>query len=341
MELRLFGAADESPQILFPIVYETRENYLDIETIVRTAKGVEETFLGTSIALYGSPDHIELIFGGADSGSVKQWIGKKARQGALIGSAFAAQQFTDGFLETATGKTFRDWGATAAEYSKDLPSTVYEAIQKQLIEAELCRKLLEAEEDEVDSILAERPDAASAVQKGRRIFYESCRANEQIPSVRFGLAPSSPRIVRSKFSERTKRLSIGRTVSAIPLAGKWRTAILTIEVTSPNWDRLDQQRGWKGTLRDGKHIYFHISDSAFWRQVLEGTLETKTPDIIVAQIIYEDVNGRYKNADAIRILKFNGYDISAEISKEVVVSRLQDYQNAGFQIENYLFETDD
>lgn len=348
-----FIVADEpggSTQILFPIKFETKKHFIDLNTIIRTSNGVKETYAGAGIALFGSYDNqIELIYGAAETGSITTWIGKKAKQATIIGSGFAATQFTDGFLENATGKTFRDWGAVAADYAMQLPSyaenlsqTTLDTLTRSLIEADTCKKFLELDEDAFEELISERPDAAQRVQKGRRLFFEACKANEELPSLRFGLTEDSRRIPRRDFPNRTKRQAIAPSKTSLDPLGDWSSEFLTIEVTSPNWDRLDQQRGWKGQVSDGKYIYFHISDTRFWSKVSEKTLITATPDRMKAQVIFKNVAGRYKSAEVIKVVEFNGEPISDALNEQTIGARLSEIKTAYSQIQNPLFlETDD
>lgn len=335
-------------QVLFPISYEVPNHVLDFDTVVKAGRGVRQTYRSAGIALYATDFEPELVIGAFEEGSVVQWIGKKSMQAVFIGTAFAAQEFSDGFLETATGKTFRDWGSVAAEYAKELPEAFDEwtegserSLQQKLIEAETCRRILEVDEDELESILSERPDAAQAAESGRRTFYEACRSNRELPSVRFGTLPGAIRIRRSEFRSRTRRTAIQSGGLVADIAGLWKSEILDIEVTSPNWDRLDQQRGWKGKLASGKHIYFHIEDSAFWRKVLDHSLTAAAPDQMIAQVVFEDVNGRYKNAVAIRVLQFNGEAISKKVGEQELRSKLEGLESAGKQWQQALFESED
>jgi hypothetical protein len=348
MELRVTIDTDGVAQVLFPINFELNQNFIDFNTVIRTAIGIQHTFRGADIALYDVDYLPDLIFGTAEPGSVIEWVGKKTKQAALLGGAFAVEQFTDGFLEATTGKTFRDWGEEAATKVYELPSYIGDGseawlndLQMKMAEAEVCRKLLEVNEDQLESILAERPDAAASVKKGRRIFYEACRANEDLPSVRFGTSSLSPSIPRREFPMRTHRDTIDRIATPELISGDWKTAILSIEVTSPNWESLDQQRGWKGKLEGGKYIYFHISDSRFWKRVSDKTLAAEVPDTMVAQVVYQGVGGRYKNAEAIRILKFNNDKISEQVNIDLVRQKLDERRIAGQQFQHPLFNIDD
>jgi len=331
-------------QVLFPVKFDTLQNFIDFNTIIRTADGIKDTYRGADIALFGSAYESELIYGAADPGSVTTWVGKKLKHGAFIGASFAVAQFSDGFLENATGKTFRDWGGVAGDYAAQLPDYIatgrddlVKILTQKLIEAETCRRFLEMNEDEFEALISERPDAASIVQSGRRKFYEACRANEDIPSVTFGNTSTSIMVPRSDFSKRTKRQTIEQQRTVVQETGNWVIETLEIEVTSPNWERLDQQRGWKGKLRDGTYIYFHITDSRFWTRVAEQSLVTNSPDRMVAQVIFQDVGGRYKNAEAIKVIEFNGDPISAALTSEKIRELIANHTNASRQFQTPLF----
>jgi hypothetical protein len=348
MELRVEVGRGQELQVLFPIVFETQEHFLDFTTVARVAQGVQEVFRGSTIACVGKDIPAALVFGSTDSGPLRQWLGKRTKELLLMGAGFAAEQFADGFIEAATGKTFYEWGSSAGEIAKSLSEEFGEEVsdftraqlQAALIETELCRKFLEIGNEELDSLLSERPDAASTVLNGRRQVYEACRANQHLPSLRFGTSSSSAQILRSEFGGRARRSTLDSTPHEVQTSGEWKSAILRIEVTSPNWDRLDQQRGWKGRLEEGKYIYFHISDSRFWRNVADGSLKAEAPDRLTAQILYQDVGGRFKNADAIRVLEFNGSSISEALPNSQMESRLRDLETARVQIERPLFEID-
>lgn len=344
MDFIVEGDTDGLVQVLFPVKFGTAPHFIDFNTILRTANGIEDTYRGADIALFGEAYDSELIYGAADPGSVTTWVGKKLKHGVLLGAGFAATQFADGFIENATGKTFRDWGGVAGDYASQLPDYIatereglIQIITQKLIEAETCRRFLEINDDEFEALISERPAAASIVQNGRRKFYEACRANEDVLGVTFGNTPSSITVPRSDFSNRTKRQSIERQRAVVQETGNWVIETLEIEVTSPNWERMDQQRGWKGKLRDGKYIYYHITDSSFWTRVAEQTLITNSPDRMTAQVIFQDVGGRYKNAQAIRVIEFNSDPISKALNSEKIREITENRTNASRQFQPPLF----
>lgn len=61
---------------------------------------------------------------------------------------------------------------------------------------------------------------------------------------------------------------------------------------------------------------------------------------MVAQVIFEDVGGRYKNARAISVIEFNDVPISAKTSKDEMVRLVREYQEAGSVFQPPLFDED-
>lgn len=345
MEIIIERSSDGLAHVLFPVKFEVNENFIDFTTIERTSQGIKDVYRGSQLILFGDTFPVDLVYGAAVPGSVTTWVGKKASAGAGVVAAVAVSQFLDGFVEEATGRTIRDWGVEAAIQVQNLPDHLIEGrdsfvkmIELRLVEAELCRRFLEMDDSEFESLASEHPEAAIHLQNGRRKFFEACRANEHLPSVRFGNSTATREIPRSDFSNRTKRDRITPTDSPPTKIGEWAIETLEIEVTSPNWERLDQQRGWKGKLSGNKYIFFQIVDPRFWTRYANEALEIRAPDRIVAQVIYQNVGGRYKNAEAIRVLLFNGERVSSELSLTETKEIVEQNNEASRQYQTKLFE---
>jgi hypothetical protein len=52
-----------------------------------------------------------------------------------------------------------------------------------------------------------------------------------------------------------------------PEIKEWQVEIVTIHVTSPNWNPEDRKRPWKGRDDKGRERLFRIDDKQFWRLV--------------------------------------------------------------------------
>lgn len=339
-ELKAISDAKGKLNVFFPIIFETQSHTISYPTFKKCSEGVLDTYRSAEIALFGTYSELELELAAFEQSSFKSWFGTVA-MGAGI---WAASEFGDGFLEGLTGKTFNDMGQLAGVLVKELALDIIPSEEDlaraaaHIARAEACRTLLSMQNDAFEEIMSERPEAAELALTGRRKFFEACKTDSKIPSVRFGATESAPRIIREQFPDFTRREQIAPHPHEA-VNETWKCAILDITVTSPTWDRDDHQRKWKGKLGDGKYIYFDITDSSFWKKVLDQELNTASPDQMKAQIFYLDVNGRYKSARAERVINFNGQQISKPIEPDQLNEKLTELNSAiGPQVE--LFRID-
>lgn len=312
--------------VFFPVVFEKKQPTISFSTFQKCSAGVLDAYRSAEVALFGSTSQVELELGAFEDGSFKTWFGGVAI--ATVG--WAGLEFLDGFVEGATGKTVAQYGQIAGEFISRGATESVDNIAKMMAVAETCSAILSADNDTFERIISERPEAVDLGLLGRMKFYEACKNDQEIPAVRFGESPSAIRVTRDEFGSRSRRHRIDPhpTDGLIGILGEWRYAVLEIVVTSPTWDREDHQRKWKGRLPDGKYIYFDISDSGFWKRVLDRELETASPDLMTAQILYQDVNGRYKSAKAVKILKFNDQEISIGLGPGELLERIEELNAA-------------
>jgi hypothetical protein len=138
--------------------------------------------------------------------------------------------------------------------------------------------------------------------EARNQFYKSCYDNPEIRSIGFEEIEHFP-IERSDFA----RLQV-----ALPPREEeteqhpWQVEAVTLKVTSPNWDRSDRQRLWKGRDSGGKENLFKIEDENFWLLAKEGQLNLHVIDTIKVQWAFQTANGRQKDIRVLAVLEYNG-----------------------------------
>ena len=67
------------------------------------------------------------------------------------------------------------------------------------------------------------------------------------------------------------------------------------------------------------------------------TLVAKTPDRMTAQVLYQNVGGRYKDAVAIKVVEFNDDSISSMLGNDKLSEIVAERNNASQQVQNALF----
>ena len=140
----------------------------------------------------------------------------------------------------------------------------------------------------------------------KRRFYDACKEVWDLKAIGFSQEPTFP-IKRSDF-QRISQISDGADDD------EWRVSIENITGTSPNWNRNDTARNWKGADQDGHARFFVIRDERFWEMVLRGDLNPRVADSMRVQWAYKQGPKRRKNHVVLRVLEFNGVKVSNQMT---------------------------
>lgn len=146
----------------------------------------------------------------------------------------------------------------------------------------------------------------------RNNFYEACEKTHNLQGIGFDETAIFP-IQREDFA----RLQV-----AIPPKENepeaWFTELSVLTVTSPNWNRDDKRRQWKGHDRSGRDRFFQIDDEYFWLLVRQQKINTHIIDTIEVQWAFQGTHESPRNAKVLRVLRYNE-DYLAEPLDDVVL----------------------
>lgn len=108
----------------------------------------------------------------------------------------------------------------------------------------------------------------------------------------------------------------------------WTVEIRHIKVTSPNWERSDSQRTWRGKYRQNdqdKFAVFHVEDDLFWGLVEKSKIISTGVDALKVQWAFVEENGRRKFTHVLRILEYNGNTISIPMNDKELAEKLHGF----------------
>jgi hypothetical protein len=88
------------------------------------------------------------------------------------------------------------------------------------------------------------------------------------------------------------------------MAYPWQVGIVMLKVTSPNWDKDDKQRQWKGRDEKGRDRFFRIDDEEFWALVQGEKLNPLIIDTMKVQWAF--LGEQQRSARVLRVLEYNG-----------------------------------
>jgi hypothetical protein len=160
--------------------------------------------------------------------------------------------------------------------------------------------LLQEENEEIAALPI--ASALSDALVAKRKFYDACRDVPDLKGIGFSRSLKFP-IKRGDFERISK-------ISESTGADQWKVTIENIVSNSPNWDRLDKSRSWKGLDQDGHSRFFTIRDEIFWEMVFRRKLKTRIADSMKVQWAYKQGPNGPKNHIVLRVLEFNGVKIS-------------------------------
>lgn len=174
----------------------------------------------------------------------------------------------------------------------------------ELIIALLTRRVLEMRPEELEEVCGKKFIDAS---EARSEFYLACLDDKNIKAIGFSHDNEFP-IRRESFTERAIRPVRSEEVEEEP---SWAVHIENISVTSPNWEKNDQQyRQWKGKDSDNSNCLFTIEDPNFWSLAKIKGLRVEVVDELRVQWAIQYVKGKPKKRRVLRVLQFNRKKLS-------------------------------
>lgn len=311
---------DIAQRQMLPIHFDLPRHVIPLRTFVATAENAERIAEVINQQLFGGTFVLEVVVIPPSEGTFLTRLGINVKSVSIFATLAILSgplgEFGSGVYEelapqnaTEVGREFVRSIRTSVEqlerYSEDKGRKCAAASS---VTVAAVKWLLQEENNELAALpfATALSDALSAKRK----FYDACRDVRDLRGIGFSQSPTFP-IKRGDF-ERISKLPEGAG------EGEWKVAIENIIGNSPNWDRHDKSRTWKGTDQHGHSRYFTISDEAFWQMVFQRKLVTRIADSMKVQWAYKQGPKGPKNHIVLRVLEFNEVAISARMSDQEI-----------------------
>lgn len=270
---------------LLPIHFDLPRHVIPLHTFIETAESAGRIAEVINQELFGGSFTLEIVIVPPQEGSFLSRLGINVKTvSVFVALSIAAgplSEFGSGIFQEIVSKSASDLG-------KELASGVRDAFDELLSSSEdinakcaaasvvtvAAVKWILQEDNEDLEVLPVAPALRDAFVAKRR-FYDACREVKDLKAIGFSQEPHFP-IRRSDFQR----------ISQVPEGTNdddWRVAIEDITGTSPNWNRSDTARNWKGVDQDGHARFFIIRDERFWEMVGRGELNPRIADSMRVQ----------------------------------------------------------
>jgi len=295
--LATFSLEEKKPGgTVLSIHFDVDENYLDLTTFIATANSARKVIEAFSDTYLGNAEEYRIFVLPPDDGSFLSRLGVWTRRSSLVLAGLLGDDAANGVIKALSGHEPTYWAEQATKSLLSAASSDFsQAEDRQAIEFALrdaeCRMmvtittnfLLKTPEELIQSGIS-----LTSFPKGflaRNEFYDACIENPGVRAVGFSEEDDFP-VPRSSFQN--MQTEVLNEEEDLP----WKVEITTIQVTSPNWDRGDKRRYWKGKDQLGKERLFKIEDEHFWSLARRRQLNVSVIDSIGVQWAYQEEHGR-------------------------------------------------
>lgn len=326
------------PIVSFPIFYDVPHHSLALETFVATSTEFSNLIEAFNRELFEGQLQYKVYVLPPEAGSFGQRLGVAVIAGGsfLSGAIFDSSigEVSKGFIEGVVGHSLQDWG-------RELGQNTQRAIQDWIVSDEA----LEADAPVVEESFKDRMIASCALTSlserfleqptasirstgidpqdfpgsflAKNGFYDACEVNPSIRGLGFDESPTFP-IRREDFQRRVTPIRKEDEED-------WKFEAVRLFVTSPNWDRADRQRGWKGRDTKGSYLFFQLMDQKFWKRFDNGEVNSQNIDEVVGQVAYKTLKGRKLNRIMLNVISYNDEHYSQELTEAELRTILEDF----------------
>lgn len=317
------------------IHFDVPGHQIPLSTFIRTAEQTEAVIRSLNRELFDGNLRYELLVLPPEEGSFRSKLGVVLLGGWAVLWTFTESDIGKAFIKGLTTHEPAHWaeavgaglrekligGAEAAAPAGDEPGEEAKCRYGAMIVAEATKSFLQANVSELEQVGITKTRFRDAFE-ARNEFYQACVQTPDLRAIGFEDAPRFP-IDRAGFS----RLQVVLPPKEDDYDEPWLTGIAILKVTSPNWDREDRQRQWKGKDGKGRERYFRIDDEHFWSLVKAAQLSIHIIDTIKVQWAFHGKADNPKNIRILKVLEFNDEVLSGPLDDNALDAILGQHAN--------------
>lgn len=301
---------------LLPIHFDLPRHVIPLQTFIETAENAGRIAEVINHELFGGSFTLEVVIVPPEEGSFLSKLGIVATAvsifvaGAIVSGPLG--DFGSGIFEEIVSKDASDVGkelvqsvrSAFEELTSSSEDRQAKCVAASVVTVAAVKWILQEDNEELEA-LPVAPALKDAFAAKRR-FYDACREVPDLKAIGFSRHPTFP--IKRRDFQRISQIPDGTDDD------DWRVAIENVTGTSPNWNRKDTARNWKGADQDGHARFFVIRDDRFWEMVFRGDLNPRIADSMRVQWAYKQGPKRRKNHIVLRVLEFNGVKVSNEMT---------------------------
>lgn len=324
---------------VLPIHFNVPEHYIPLKTFVETASHAEEIVASLNADWFSGELKYEVVVVPPKPGTFLIGLGIAVAAVSVATWQFLHSEVGKAFVRGLTGSEPAQWAEKAGEQirSRLRSKTAVETSKPPLAGEEEPISQGDDEASEVQrsstsTILVESTKSIliKDVSELRRIgldpqrfrdsfearndFYQACWDEKELRAIGFDESDVFP-IDRKDFARLQVPLAPREEA---PSSEPTTVEVTVVTVTSPNWDRGDPSRNWRGKDAGGRYRFFKVSDEGFWSLASADQLNLRGLDTMKVQWAFEGRGRQAKNFRVLRVLEYNGDTLADPLSADAI-----------------------
>lgn len=307
----------------FVIHFDVEESRISLQTFIQSAQSIDKLATEINSIVFNSKLNFQIYVLPPEEGSFLKRLGILISAGATAALSFAATDVGKAFVRGLTGHEPAYWAEESGKllrgyFIADTDDETDELSKEEInqtsntcahILSEATKGFLTGKPSDLQKIGLEMNVHRKAYE-ARNELYEVCISDSSIQGIGFSKEHQFP-ISRSKFPELYVHLPPPEEE-----LGLWLVEVAELRITSPNWDRKDLKRKWKGKDSKGHERFFVIEDENFWAHVQQRDLKSNLIDKIQVQWAFREEEGRTVEYKVLRVIEYNDLRIGEPLSPE-------------------------
>lgn len=325
------GTLKDAPIGIIPIHFDVPEHYIPFDTFVETASRTRIIIDSLNKQIFEGELQYEFVVFPPEEGTFLAKLGVILVSGYGIAWSFTESDVGKAFIRGLTGYEPAYYAEQAGirlgqlmaektetggiERAQDVARN--ELMNRIVIDS--AKSFLTTNERELRRA-GVTPQRFHEAYEARNDFYQALASDPEVQGIGFDEAPFFP-IRRKDFA--LLQVALGPKEEAASDI-EWEVELVSLKVTSPNWDVNDEKRPWKGKDHLNRDRFFRIDDAQFWRYVHSKKLDPKIIDTILAQLAFP--KGQRRNSRVLRVLKFNDVTLGDALDDNALSALLGSYR---------------
>jgi hypothetical protein len=316
----------DSPLGLISLHFDVPEHHIPLSQFIDSAKSAQEIIDSFNQEFFDKQLKYELRVIAPQQGGLIELLDVLLTYGIAPVWAFLCTDIGKAYIKGLTDHEPAHWAELAGKKTKELSQELSEIDKKKLcttIIALMVIGFLQKDTADLQKTGLSKEKFRTAYSAKNRV-YEACIKNPEVKGLGFDTSHDFP----------IKRADFPRFIVDIPAQPEspetednkiWTVDTVDLIVHSPNWKR-DNKRKWQGSTTDTQDIAFIVEDDNFWHHVKVKDIDPDINDNMRVQWAYPESAVKPANVKVLRVISYNGKEISAALSEAELFAELTNFK---------------